>query len=373
MSPNSLQRDPTRITQYRRGDTGSAVAEIRSRLHSLGFLADGSGELYDDDLDRAVRAFQQQRGIAVDGIVGPQTFRRLEEARWNLGDRVLSFLPGHLVVGDDVLRLQERLIGLGFSPGRPDGIFGRLTDHAVREFQLNTGLPTDGTAGPETFRALARLTRAVSGGASAFLREQQAFDVLRTGVTHKVVLLDAGPDQLARGHQVGDLSEGDVATDIARRVEGRLAALGTTVLVTGPARSGHTSFDETARAAIANEVGADVVVSLHCDWHSSPLAHGIAAFYFGVLSGQGNSVGGRHLAELLLDEISIRNSARNCGAHPKTWEMLRLTRMPAVHLDLGYLSNPEDAQRLADPESRDQIARGITAALVRFFAPPPVD
>lgn len=373
MSPNSLRRDQARVTTYRLGDSGSAVAEIRSRLHLLGFLADGTGQLYDEALDRAVRAFQQQRGIGVDGVVGSQTFRRLEEARWNLGDRVLSFLPGHLMVGDDVLRLQERLIGLGFSPGRPDGIFGRRTDHAVREFQLNTGLPTDGTAGPETFRALSRLTRAVSGGASAFLREQQAFDVLRTGVTHKVVLLDAGPDHLVRGHQVGELSEGDIATDIARRVEGRLAALGTTVLVTGPARRGHTSFDETARAAIANEVGADVVVSLHCDWHSSALAHGMAAFYFGVLSGEGNSVGGRHLAELLLDEISIRTSASNCGAFPKTWEMLRLTRMPTVHLDLGYLSNPEEAQRLADPQTRDQIARGVTAALVRFFAPPPVD
>ncbi|MGV1004420.1 MAG: N-acetylmuramoyl-L-alanine amidase [Candidatus Nanopelagicales bacterium] len=359
-------------TTYRRGATGSAVAEIRARLFRLHLLADGDGDTFDEPLDRAVRAFQQERGIAVDGVVGPQTFRRLEEARWRLGDRVLAFLPAHLVVGDDVLGLQERLIGLGFSPGRPDGIFGRRTDHAVREFQLNTGLPADGTAGTETFRALARLTRpwSISGETSLQLREQQAFDVLRTGVTQKVVVLDAGPDQAAKAHQGPGMSEADIAIDIARRVEGRLAALGTTVLLTGPARRGHTSFDETARAAIANEVGADVLVSLHCDFHESPLAHGMAAFYFGVLTGRGNSVGGKHLAELLLEEIEVRNHARNCGAHPKTWELLRLTRMPAVHLDLGYLSNPDDARRLEDPASRDQIAKAITAALIRFFAPP---
>ena len=349
------------------------VAEVRARLHRLGLVEDGRGDAFDDDLDRAVRQFQQERGIAVDGIVGTQTFRRLEEARWRLGDRVLSFLPGHLMVGDDVLALQERLTGLGFSPGRPDGIFGRLTDHAVREFQLNTGLPTDGTAGPDTFRALGRLTRTVSGGASTILREQQAFDVLRTGVTHKVVLIDAGPDHLHRGHSGNGLSEQDIAADIASRVEGRLAALGTTVLVTGPARAGHTSFDESARAAIANEVGADVVISLHCDAHSNPLAHGMAAFYFGAVNGRTSSVAGHALAELLLEEIAVRSSASSCGAHPKTWELLRLTRMPAVHLDLGYLTNPEDGARLGDPTGRDQIAKAITAALIRFFAPPPPD
>lgn len=356
---------------YRRGASGPAIAEIRHRLHRLGLLSEGHGDVFDDHVDQAVRQFQQERGLSVDGIVGPQTFRRLEEARWRLGDRVMSFMPSHLMVGDDVLALQERLIGLGFSPGRPDGIFGRGTDHAVREFQLNTGLPTDGAAGPDTFRALSRLTRTVSGGASTLLREQQAFDVLRTGVTHKVVLIDAGPDHLRRGHAGHGLCEEDIAADIAVRVERRLAALGTTVLVTGPARAGHTSFDESERAAIANEVSADAVVSLHCDTHTNPDANGMAAFYFGAaVSGGASSVAGQTLAELLLEEIAVRSTARNCGAHPKSWELLRLTRMPCVHLDLGYLSNDQDAERLGDPEGRDQIAKAITAALIRFFAPP---
>lgn len=349
------------------------VAEVRSRLHRLGLVEDGRGDTFDKELDQAVRLFQQERGIGVDGIVGTQTYRRLEEARWRLGDRVLSFLPGHLMVGDDVLALQRRLTGLGFSPGRSDGIFGRATDHAVREFQLNTGLPTDGTAGPETFRAMSRLTRTVSGGASTVLREQQAFEGLRTGVTHKVVLIDVGPDQVHREHLGSGLTEQDIATDIAGRVEGRLAALGTTVLVTGPARAGHTSFDDSARATIANDIGADVVISLHCDAHPNPQANGMAAFYFGTVSEATSSVAGKALAELLLDELGVRSQTLTCGAHPKTWELLRLTRMPAVHLDLGYLTNPEDSRRLGEETGRDQIARAITAALIRFFAPPAQD
>jgi N-acetylmuramoyl-L-alanine amidase len=247
------------------------VAEVRARLHRLGLIEDGRGDEFDVELDRAVRQFQQERGIAVDGCVGTQTFRRLEEARWRLGDRVLSFLPGHLMVGDDVLALQERLTGLGVSPGRPDGIFGRLTDHAVREFQLNTGLPTDGTAGPDTFRALGRLTRTVSGGASTILREQQAFDVLRTGVTHKVVLIDAGPDHLHRGHTGNGLSEQDIAADIAARVEGRLAALGTTVLVTGPARAGPVTSTVVPRAASLPSTREAMSAAMSCSDNPLPV------------------------------------------------------------------------------------------------------
>ena len=40
-----------------------------------------------------MRAFQQQRGLSVDGIVGPLTYRMLEEARWRLGDRLLTHVP----------------------------------------------------------------------------------------------------------------------------------------------------------------------------------------------------------------------------------------------------------------------------------------
>ena len=58
---------------------------------------------FDAAMDAAVRAFQQQQGLNVDGIVGPETFRRLEEVRWRLGDRVLSYSAGHMLIGEDAL------------------------------------------------------------------------------------------------------------------------------------------------------------------------------------------------------------------------------------------------------------------------------
>ncbi len=345
----------------RRGDTGAAVAEVRARLAHLG-LCDTNApdpDAFDDELDRAVRAFQQERGITVDGVVGPHTFRRLEEARWQLGDRVLSYIPGHLMAGDDVTELQRRLNQLGFASGRPDGLFGAQTDAALREFQKGVGVTSDGTCGPDTFRAFDRLVRTISGGNAALLREQVTMSELQSGVADKVVVIDPG-----------DAVDADLCHAIAVRVEGRLAALGTQVLLTRPARIDGGAFpDDPARAQFANDVGADLVLSLHVDRASSPEPNGLVTYYFGDPRGGVHSPSGRLLAERVQEELVSRTDLLDCHTHPRTWDLLRLTRMPAVRVELGYLSNPADARRLTSTSFQHTVADGLAEALTRFCAP----
>ncbi len=363
----------------RRGDTSPAVAEIRDRLGRLGLLpAEGPGsdpphavfdDVFDHAVDAAVRCFQQERGLTVDGVVGVQTFRRLEEARWSLGDRVLSYSPGHVVNGDDVLALQRRLSGLGFDLGRVDGVFGVATDSALREFQRSVGVDPDGTYGPETFRAMGRLARTMSGGGTAaVLREMHALESLCSGVADKVVVIDPGHGGHDGGLSHGGLSEAAIAGDLATRVEGRLAAIGVQVLLTR-SPDGDTSPEESERAAFANDTAADLVLSLHADSVASPTPAGAATFFFGdAVAGTGSSLGQR-FAEMVQEEICARTDLTDCRTHAKTWDLLRMTRMPAVRIECGYLSSPRDSARLSDPAFRDALAEGISAAVVRFFAP----
>lgn len=352
----------------RNGDTGPAVAEVRTRLEQLGLVEScptAQAETFDDVLDAAVRAFQQERGISVDGIVGPETFRRLDEARWQLGDRVLSYTPGHLMRGDDVTELQRRLNQLGFATGRPDGMFGPNTDAALREFQRGVGVDADGTCGPDTFRAFERLVRAVQGGNATALREHATVLDLQTGIGDRVVVLDPGdiPDP---GSGLDDV---DPCHAVAVRVEGRLAALGTQVLLTRAARA--YSPDDVARADFANTVDADLVVSLHVDWAPSPLPEGIATFYFGDPRGGIHSPAGRDLAEALHAEITSRTDLLDCRTQARSWDMLRLTRMPAVRIELGYLSNPGDRSRLLNVAFQDAVAEAIASGIAAFCAPRP--
>lgn len=354
----------------RHGDCGPEIADLRARLDRLGLLRNTPGtDTFDDEVHAAIRAFQQERGLAVDGIVGPQTLRHLEEARWQLGDRALSYTPGHLMRGDDVAILQRQLQNLGFDTGRIDGIFGPQTDNALREFQRSVGVTADGTAGVETFKALDRLSRSVKGGQPERLRQHVLLDALRTGISDKVILLDPAHGGGDNGNVHGSLVEAELVGELATRIEGRLAALGTTVLLTRPAHSSTTPLTDLERAQFANDTNADLLVSLHIDSCDNQRASGVACFHYGVATDSGWSHSGERAARRIHAAILHSTAFHDCRVQHKTWELLRLTRMPTVWVEAGYLSNPEDAARWSDPVFIDQLAEAIAGGIVAFFTP----
>ena len=354
----------------RRGDRGPAVAEVRALLHALGLLPDVSSDHladveYDAATERAVRAFQQQRGLAADGIVGAETYRALEEARWRLGDRMLYRVVGHPFVGDDVLALQTWLLERGFDVGRCDGIFGPRTEAALAEFQRNVGLPPDGVFGPRTLRAIEQLRRAVRGGRADHMREHIALFRAGPALAGKTVIVDPGHGGSDPGCASYGLCEADIAYDIAARLEGRLAAAGAIPFLTRSADGGRPVAE---RAEFANAAEADLLVAIHCDGAPSPRPQGVATYYFGN-SRVGASAVGARLADLVQREIVARTDLLDCRSHPQSWELLRLTRMPAVEVAAGYVTNPHDAARLRDPEFRDTIAEALLAAVQRLYLP----
>jgi hypothetical protein len=68
-------------------------------------------------------------------------------------------------------------------------------------------------------------------------------------------------------------------------------------------------------------------------------------------------------------EIVKTVGLKDCRTHAKTWDLLRMTRMPSVRIEVGYLSNTNDAVKLADANVRDLIASSIAEAIISFFEP----
>jgi N-acetylmuramoyl-L-alanine amidase len=351
------------------------VADVCDRLLLTGDLPEEvAGSLgpreaarFDERVEQAVKSFQQRRGLLVDGVVGRSTYAVLDGARWALGDRVLRYVPDHFFEGDDVAQLQSRLVELGFTPGKVDGIHGPLTDTALRTFQGAVGLSADGTFGPETMRAFLALRRSVSGGSANALREREHIRRGGYSLSGRTVVLDPGHGLDDTGASANGLVEADLSLDLARRIEGRLTAHGVEVVFT---RTNGPGGRDDERAAFANSVAADLVLSIHTDHSDTAAAHGVATFFYGHRDEPGRggwSVIGEHFADLLLREVVARTGLTDCRTHARSWTLLRRTRMPAVRIDVGYLSHPDDAATLRDPHTLDRIAEGVVVALQRLY------
>lgn len=334
------------MRDLRLGDEGEAVVDVRSRLATLG-LADAGAEraaLFDTALDTAVRLFQERRGLTVDGIVGAATYRALEDATWSLGDRVLVHVPGAVLQGDDVIALQQQLLHLGFAVGQVDGRFGQATERAVTEFQRNAGLVPDGTCGPATLKALGRLAPRASGGDPNAIRGEERLRAAGPQLAGKVVVIDA------------DGSDG--ATDVAARVEGRLAATGVQAFLTRQRTAAPRTQAEVAD--FAHRAEASLVVAIHATGEPDATGiEGIATYYYGIAAHQISSPVGERFAGLVRREIVARTGLPDSGSHARAWDLLRRTRMPAVVVETG--------NGLTDPALRDQVAGAIVAAVQRLY------
>jgi N-acetylmuramoyl-L-alanine amidase len=338
----------------RQGERSEQVADVQARLRALGFRVDDVPGDFGRSTLLALKTFQQERGLIADGIVGPDTWDQLVEAGWRLGDRVL-YMKYPAFRGDDVQTLQNRLNALGFDSGMEDGIFGIDTDRAVKSFQREYGVAEDGIVGPHTIIAMTGL-RIDRPDTAAGLREELR-RIERGGINQALIAIDPGHGADDAGDSDDGLNEADLCWDLASRLAERLTRFGARVRFTRPETE---NPDSTTRAKRANQITADLFISLHFNSHSEPSAEGSSTYYWRT------SRGGSQLAELIQEELS-RIGLKDCRSHPGSFAVLRETRMPAVLVEPAYITSPEDAKRLEDPEFRTAIADSLTNAIGRYF------
>ena len=353
-------------------DASRRVVALREALLragvSMSYLAPDSVNvptLFDDHVDAAVRSFQQSRGLIVDGVAGPDTLRALADAQFRFGDRTLALTEGEPPArGDDVAELQRHLSHLGFYYGHIDGEFNVRTRYAVAELQQNLGIPASGVCDHDTLQAMARVNRAITPSQAFALRDYERLDRSTAALRGRLIALSTGSSELASPHAVDrltsrPLTEALVAADIGQRVERILREFGASVVPRSSTFSGIPCDGETFPS---------LSLDLHCDWLDQQAASGIAAFYWGVPgTGEARSPIGHRAAILLMKELAARTGMDSLGVHGRTWDTLKLSGIPSVGLDLGYLSNCEDAERLADPVFRQTVADSIVIGIQRLY------
>ena len=187
---------PTAGAPLRHGVSDRRVLGLRERLLRAGaqdteLAPDAARDpsVFDGHVDRAVRGFQQRKGLIVDGVVGPDTEAALNDAQYSLGDRPLFLQEERPLHGDDVEELQTNLSLLGFYYGHLDGTFTRQTEYAVKELQSSLGTEVDGVVDRETLTGLARVSKKITTAKAFSLRDHRRLESLHEALRGREVVL----------------------------------------------------------------------------------------------------------------------------------------------------------------------------------------
>ncbi len=181
------------------------------------------------------------------------------------------------------------------------------------------------------------------------------------------IFIDAGhggPDPGAVGNGV---TEEYVNLNVARYLADELRSLGYEVMEYRTTPTENVLADKNAdlrnRAQMANDWGADYFVSIHTNSSVNPTAQGAEAYVY-RFGGEAE-----RLAESILEAISDRLGSVNRGVFEANFAVLRRTRMPAVLVELGYLTNATEALNLNSPAWQRAVAEAIAVGIVSEVGP----
>lgn len=156
---------------------------------------------------------------------------------------------------------------------------------------------------------------------------------------------------------IGNLHEADVVLDISLQVADLLEAQGVQVILT---RQDDREVDLEPRVQVANRARSNLFVSIHANAISMdrPDVNGLETYYY--------SDAGQRFAQVVHDTILERTESGNRGVKFARFYVLRNTSMPAILIEVGFVTGEQDAPRLADPEFRTRMAEAIAAGILRY-------
>lgn len=210
----------------------------------------------------------------------------------------------------------------------------------------------------------------------------------------RAIVVDAGHGGHDPGTMHNGLREKDLNLDIARRLKTHLQAAGFSVTMT---RDSDDFIPLSRRPAVVNRVGADVFVSVHVNANHNRHVAGVEVYYprESVVDAEASFPPRINQAEVAVPTTTVRRilwdlvlsrtrrqsarmgmqicramrtrlGARCRGVRGARFVVLKEARVPAVLVEVGYLSNRPEAARLASPDYRQTVAQSITEGIQAY-------
>lgn len=118
------------------------------------------------------------------------------------------------------------------------------------------------------------------------------------------------------------------------------------------------------RAETANRWGADYFISIHTNSSQNTAAQGVEAYVYRL------GTASERLGQSIVNSVSENLGSRNRGVMQANFAVLRRTNMPAVLVELGYLTNPTEALNLNSPAWQRAVAAAIFEGIVDYTGLP---
>ncbi|MGI5920942.1 MAG: N-acetylmuramoyl-L-alanine amidase CwlD [Syntrophomonadaceae bacterium] len=195
--------------------------------------------------------------------------------------------------------------------------------------------------------------------------------VLGYAVRNKVIVVDAGHGGKDPGAVRGNVKEKDITLSISKKLDRLLGQAGAVVIMTretdtdlagedfrGTMRE-RKRKDLATRVDKANKAKADLYISIHANADVSPRWSGAQTFYCG------SSEKSRCLAEAIQQELTRTLGNTKRKAKTGSYYISDNTEMTAVIVEVGFLSNPEEASLLTNDEYQNKVAQAIFSGIAK--------
>lgn len=186
----------------------------------------------------------------------------------------------------------------------------------------------------------------------------------------EVIIIDAGHG----GKDGGAISKRDryeekeFTLETAFLTRHALHQLGYKTIMT---RNQDTFIPLETRAEIANDLDADLFVSIHYNYSPNSEAEGVEVYYYKENKTPPSSriVKSRSLGDSVLKKIISQTGAQSRGLKQANFAVIRQTKMPAILVEAGFLSNLNEREKIRDPQYKRSIAWGIAKGIDQYLHP----
>ena len=194
--------------------------------------------------------------------------------------------------------------------------------------------------------------------------------------TKRSIFLDPGHGGSDPGAVSGGVREKDLTLSVYNKVSSKLASLGYTVLTS---RNVDKYVDLVDRAEQANNANADMLLSIHFNAGGQGVARGIETYYYQSQEDRVPKINkethnnserlerSRKLANKVQQNLLYQTGANDRGVKRASFTVLRETSIPSILVELGFIDNPEERNKIKTNEYQERLANGIVDGIVEYY------